>query len=448
MRKTASGDDSYVLEDGANIAVIGGGPAGSFFSIFALKMAKMIGKELNVTIFEPKDFTRQGPPGCNMCGGVISELLVQTLAVEGINFPDSVVRKGINSYKLHTSCGSTYISTPSLEKTIATVYRGSGPKGMVSKGKQSLDKFLLDQAIEQGAVHKPVRIDRLEYQNHKPVLFAQDRQVLTADLVVGAFGVNSRTTQLFEDIGFGYRKPRTIGTAVAEITLDDPAISEALGDSIHLFLLPTKELKFAAVIPKGGYVTICLLGKNLNATLLKEFLNNPIVKNVLPESITQNLGCRCFPKMNTSAAKKPFADRVVICGDAGSTRLFKDGIGAAYFMGKAAATTAVFQGVSKAHFKRDYYPAYKSLIVDNYFGRFMFAVTEVYRKYKIFTKGMLGTVEKEQKDTNSRKVLSNILWDMFTGSERYKKVFLRAMNVGMLLDQCSIMAMSLVRRKK
>jgi hypothetical protein len=33
--------------------------------------------------------------------------------------------------------------------------------------------------------------------------------------------------------------------------------------------------------------------------------------------------------MNVEAPQKPFADRVVICGDAGSTRLFKDGIGAA-----------------------------------------------------------------------------------------------------------------------
>ena len=77
--------DEYILGDKANIAVIGGGPTGSFFSIFALKMAKMVGKELNITIFEPKDFTKDGPGGCNKCGGIISELLVQTLAVEGIN---------------------------------------------------------------------------------------------------------------------------------------------------------------------------------------------------------------------------------------------------------------------------------------------------------------------------------------------------------------------------
>src|SRR5512135_3476991 len=102
MTMQNGGGDTFQLEDGARIAIVGGGPTGSFFSIFALKMARMVGKELNITIFEPKDFTKTGPAGCNRCGGIISELLLQTLAVEGINLPDNVVRKGINSYRLHT----------------------------------------------------------------------------------------------------------------------------------------------------------------------------------------------------------------------------------------------------------------------------------------------------------------------------------------------------------
>ena len=168
------GDTQYILKDGAGVAVIGGGPAGSFFSIFALKMAKLLGKELNITIFEPKDFTEDGPRGCNRCGGVISELLVQTLAVEGINLPDSVVRKGINSYMLHTRHGSVYIASPSLEKTIATVYRGGGPKGIIGKDKESFDEFLLGLAVKEGAVHNPIKIDRIEYKNKRPVLFSQE----------------------------------------------------------------------------------------------------------------------------------------------------------------------------------------------------------------------------------------------------------------------------------
>jgi flavin-dependent dehydrogenase len=430
----ADGDHDYILKDGAHIAVIGGGPAGSFFSIFALKMAKLLGKELNITIFEPKDFTEDGPRGCNRCGGVISELLVQTLAVEGINLPDSVVRKGINSYMLHTHHGSVYIASPSLEKSIATVYRGRGPKGIIKKDKESFDNFLLSLAVKEGAVHNPIKIDRIEYKNKRPVLFSQDQKIQEAELVVGAIGVKSQTSKILEDLGFGYIKPETITASVAEIGMDRSIVSEYFGDSIHLFLLPNKDIKFAAMIPKGTCVTVCILGNNIRADTLNEFIDNPVVKSVLPKTIPYKIDCRCLPKMNVRAPKIPFTDRVVICGDAGSTRLFKDGLGAAYIMGKAAAKTVVFHGVRKEHFQQEYYPVYKSIIIDNHYGRYLYAIIDIYRKNRILTKGMLEVVRKEQQDSNNRRILSTILWDMFTGNERYKNIFPKALKLRMHLD--------------
>jgi flavin-dependent dehydrogenase len=53
------------LNDGARIAVLGGGPAGSFFSIFALKLAKQIGKDIDLTIYENKSFSHEGPSSCS-----------------------------------------------------------------------------------------------------------------------------------------------------------------------------------------------------------------------------------------------------------------------------------------------------------------------------------------------------------------------------------------------
>jgi len=381
------------LQDGAKIAVLGGGPTGSFFSIFALKMAKMMGKEINVTIFEPKDFTKDGPGGCNRCGGIISELLLQTIAVEGINLPDRVVRKGINSYRLHTNHGSVFISTPALEKTIATVYRGGGPKGMAGGEKDSFDNFLLSQAVKEGATHMPLRIDRLEYKS-KPVIFSQKNEIMEADLVAGCFGVNSTTGKLFEEMGIGYRKPPTITAAIAELRMTEETIAERFGNSIHLFLLPDKGIKFAAMIPKGQFVTLCILGEEMSTSVVKDFLERPLVKAVLPASYSME--CSCLPKMNIGAPRKPFADRVVVCGDAGSTRLFKDGLGAAYLMGKAAAKAAVFQGVGEADFRQEYYPVYKSIIHDNLYGSILYGVIGQYRRWKYLTKAMIEVVRKSR----------------------------------------------------
>jgi flavin-dependent dehydrogenase len=198
----------YALNDNAKIAVIGGGPSGSFFSIFALKMSKMVDKKINITIFEPKDFTRDGPIGCNRCGGVISELLVQTLAVEGINIPPEVVQRGIDSYVLHTTKGDIHIDSPALEKRIATVYRGGGPKGIKESDRESFDNFLLQSAVNEGASHVPLKIDGITFRE-KPVLTADGREVIEADLVVGAFGINSSTWKLFEDLKLGYKKPES-----------------------------------------------------------------------------------------------------------------------------------------------------------------------------------------------------------------------------------------------
>jgi len=83
----ASGSDRMQLRDGARVAVIGGGPAGSFFSYFLLDMAARAGVQINLEIYEPRDFQKAGPTGCNMCAGIVSETLVQNLAAEGLNLP-------------------------------------------------------------------------------------------------------------------------------------------------------------------------------------------------------------------------------------------------------------------------------------------------------------------------------------------------------------------------
>ena len=188
------------------------------------------------------------------------------------------------------------------------------------------------------------------------------------------------------------------------------------------------------MIPKGTYVTVCILGKNMNSNSVKSFLENQTVRKVLPDDMSYELSCSCLPKMNIGAPQKPFADRVVTCGDAGSTRLFKDGLGAAYLMGKAAAKTAVFQGVSEKHFREDYLPVYQSIITDNKFGKYLYMVTDIYRKNRIFTKGMLEVVRKEQAGKYRNRILSAILWDMFTGNERYKKIFPKALDPRMHLN--------------
>ncbi|MCJ7499434.1 hypothetical protein MUP29_04195, partial [bacterium] len=56
------------------------------------------------------------------------------------------------------------------------------------------------------------------------------------------------------------------------------------------------------------------------------------------------------------------------------------------------------------------------------------------REYKFLTSVILRVVKRESKDhKDEKKILSSILWDMFTGNERYKEVFYRAISPELIL---------------
>jgi len=129
---------SIALEDGTRVGIIGGGPAGSLFAYFLLTFAERMDLQLSVDIYEPRNFAMAGPGGCNMCGGIVSESLIQALAVEGIELPSTIVQRGIDSYVMHTDRETIKLDTPLREKRIAAVHRGGGPRDIdVERGEVS-----------------------------------------------------------------------------------------------------------------------------------------------------------------------------------------------------------------------------------------------------------------------------------------------------------------------
>ncbi len=119
---------SYKLKDGATIAVIGGGPAGSFFSILALKEARARGVRLSLILFDGKDFLKEGPRGCNMCASVISRNLLLELEKLGLSIPRDRVQRLIDSYIFHTIEGSHTVVSPPEKGPLPVIFRGNGPR--------------------------------------------------------------------------------------------------------------------------------------------------------------------------------------------------------------------------------------------------------------------------------------------------------------------------------
>jgi hypothetical protein len=250
------------------------------------------------------------------------------------------------------------------------------------------------------------------------------------DFLAVATGVNTNAIQLLETLGNGYQPPRVAKTFIREYYFGREKTEETFGNTIHFFLLDLPGLEFAAVIPKGSYVTICLLGVELSAELFEAFLATQQVKSCMPQDWRpEGFVCHCSPRINISGAIQPFADRVVFLGDIGVSRLYKDGIGAAYRAAKAAAFTAIFEGIGENDLRKYYGRASKKVERDNSIGKVIFAfIGAVIKPRRFMYRALLRMVASEQGKPAAQQRMSSITWDVFTGSAPYREIALRMVN--------------------
>lgn len=426
--KSLNGNGEFELTSGSRVCVVGGGPAGSFFTYFLLELAERIGVEIELDNIEAKNFLNVGPTGCNHCGGIISESLVQLLSTEGINIPSNVVNRGIDSYVMHTDDQKVKIETPLQEKRIASVFRGSGPLGSKSTEWSSFDKFLQDLCVQKGANLIIDKVVDVIYQNGKPIVKTKNNMEKEYDLVVAAMGLDNKSLSILKNANTKFQPPNTTKTYIREIHLGEELISEYFGNSMHVFLMDIPNLEFGALIPKGHYVTLVLLGKEIDKDLVQSFLSSQQVIDCFPKDydLSKVSCCQCYPKINTHTAKYMYGDRFVAIGDSATSKLYKNGIGAAYITAKAAATTALFNGVSAKDFEKHYLPACRSLHFDNSVGKIVFLVTKMIKTNSWLKRGVVKTVIQEQKKEGKKRNMSTVLWDTFTGSAPYKEIFLRS----------------------
>jgi flavin-dependent dehydrogenase len=432
------------LTNYSRIAIVGGGPSGSLTACFMLDIAEHLGIRLNVDIYEPAAFSAPGAKGCNYCGGIVSETLVQMLAMEGINLPPELVQRGIDSYRLHTEQGAASISTPLAEMRIAALFRGSGPLDCVKRATEiplqervsyrSFDGFLLDLAIEKGANLIPRHVAEVNRDQELPTVTEKGGEPRQYDLVVGAVGVNGGGLKIFEKAGLNLRPPKTTRAYITEIYLGKEEVDRHFGNTMHVFLVKIPRVSFAAIVPKGEYVTVTMLGKNLDNRSAEMFLNHPKVQASFPaETDLSPNSCKCLPFVNIGMASPVFDDRLVLVGDSGASRLYKDGLGAAYRTAKACATTALVHGISRRDFRRYYLPTCRKLHYDNLIGKSVFLSVNLIKGLPPLSRGMLRMVRREQNPSTGSKAMSMVLWDTFTGSNSYRSIFMRCMHPAFLL---------------
>jgi hypothetical protein len=118
----------------------------------------------------------------------------------------------------------------------------------------------------------------------------------------------------------------------------------------------------------------------------------------------------------------------VMIGDCGSTRLYKDGIGASYRSAKAAAKAAIFHGIGEEDFASWYAPHCRTTNRDNQLGKVVFGFGTLVQKSRLARRGVLRMIANEQIQADGPRRMSGVLWDLFSGSASYTDIFWRTLH--------------------
>lgn len=421
------------------IAVVGGGPAGSFFALYALKYAALASRDVTVTIYESRDFCQFGRPGCNMCAGIVPAPVLRQFAELGLAVPPELILSRISTYALHTSAGSLKAAQPDPRAEIISVYRGAGPRHGHPPDLVSFDELLLREALARGVRLRRSFVEAIRRGPPVEVESAGEREVY--DLVVLAGGVNGRPIALD---GFAYHPPPTGIMCQTELYLGQQEVLQRLGSSVHIFLPPDNIATYGILIPKGPHVTVSLLHARDQMRSLRRFLELDEVAAMLGRQ--QLAVCGCLPRISVGLAANVADDGFVAVGDAGATRLYKNGIGSALVTAQRAAWTAVNRGCTRADFLASYVPLCRAIDQDNRIGRLLFLEVPMLKRFGIMPEAHYRLAAGAALRGRVSDLQARILWGMFTGAYSYRHLLRMALSPDLLLPLALTLARSLLQR--
>jgi flavin-dependent dehydrogenase len=348
------------LSDGARVVVVGGGPGGVGTALALKNLARQMGREIHITLFEGKVFA--GEQHFNQCVGVLSPPIARILEDSlGVPFPRHLIQREITGYIFHSD-------------RQAILLQSDDPPAYAVRRVQ-FDDYLLEQARAHGIRIITSRVTDLEFHSDRVIVYSESGNS-EADVVVGAFGSDDGTAVVFER-ATAYRPPRFLNTIVTKIH-PRPEWMSAFGNCIHAFLPSMPTIEFGGVTPKGNHLTINIAGEKVDASSMDGFLRSRAVQAILPclDDAQSEKDLAFFKGRFPIAQARAFSgDRYVIVGDAaGLVRPFKGkGVNSALLTGMWAAQTIMTTGISARAF-RAYHRACRDITDDLPYGTAMRAL--------------------------------------------------------------------------
>ena len=439
------------LPQDAAVVVVGGGPAGSFFAVRALRRARQLGRTLDLTIFERKTEVCFCQPvafssweGCNYCAGGISPRLADVLRENAITLPEEVVEGRASEVIVHGDWKDIDLPIPEGREMLS-VFRGSRPRRR-SHRYENFDSFLLLQAEQEGARVLQADVRELRRSStgrpvvgYRLVTEETDREI-EADFLVFAAGVNrvpgmdlgadpvyAALAQLLP----GLRPPRVRTAVICEMQAQAGLLRSMEGE-VHFAQHGSKELdiEMCSLIPKGDWMTVVLLGESIDRAGPSEYLRIaesymalPHIRRLLPRGAQLRTACACAPNMVVSGARQPFGERIALVGDAAVSRLYKDGLFSAFVTSSALADCMLTEGVDQASLKRRYRPVLRGFQRDNRYGRLVFLLSRVVFSHPLLSRIAYQALLTERKTKPARRRrLADSLWSIASGDSSYRAI--------------------------
>ncbi|MBN1766197.1 MAG: FAD/NAD(P)-binding protein [Sedimentisphaerales bacterium] len=449
------------LQANDRVAVIGAGPSGSLFAYCLLRLAHQQKLPLRVTIYDPHDFFQSGPFHCNKCAGVLNNSFCEHLERIGIDVDQAghLIQSRLKGYLWSTENSCQRIDMPAGWQPCRTVFRANGPAFSDFEQHISFDRYLLQQAIKLEAKYVkgrvvnvrpsekgggPVRFDLQRTESAGSDLEVDgpgaEKRVGTrqeeAQLVVGAFGLNPHMMQQFEQLGIGYKSPRTVRAAQITLLRRPELPPKELDYYIRVYNITGRRVRQLVLTPKGRYATLTLLAPHdLSTNDLHDIRDSKEVREIYrdgwewPEKF-----CFCLPLIFKRCARNFFGDRIVVIGDAACSRYYKNGMESAMRSAEIAADTVLFHGISRRAFRWWYFPrVWREIIHDNFYGRFLL---QFYNFMSTHPRMMQLSLQTRAGLTRTGMIqrFQDILWDMFTGNRPYRHIFYRILYLPFQLD--------------
>ena len=415
MRDNIMNKETIKIETGSKVAIIGGGPAGSFFALYLLHYVEKRSIRPEITIYEQRNFDELGTKGCKGCAGILSLSLLKNLGELNLSLPEETVQSKIEHYAVHSPYALISMANPEKGAEIISIYRGGGPRISHYKNPISFDGWLLRECQRQGV--------RVENQAVSHIYLEQEASVEVAgkklkyDLVVLASGVNTKPVTIR---GLEYVPPKTEIMAQDELYVGTAEVKYRLGNMAHVFLIPHSNLTFGTLVPKGPFVNVSVLSSSKHPVSAADFLRHDIVREVVPDRY--EFACNCRPLIAVGPAYNYYADRFIAIGEAAVSRLYKDGIGSSLFTARQAAHTVVYHGLSYQDFERNYQPLCRTINHDNWWGRLLFSINDKSKDSRIFLAAQHRLIGDEQDNMTGPQPFTKAAWGMFTGSYSYTSI--------------------------